>query len=353
MNSKERVLTAVDRRQPDRVPITFDAEPTVKEALSKHFGVTTKEQLWDALHVDTWFVAPEAKRKLRRQLDDDLFQDAWGVHWQRVFYGQGSYTDPVRSPLRGEVTVEQIARHPWPPRDIYGFQVVRTRAAAQPERAIVGSCGLGVFFIASFVRGMDDLLMDLLAEPERATAVIERIRPWIVHQVKELMRQAGDALDIFYMADDFCMQDAPMMPPATFASFFLPYIREIADIVHEHGCKFLFHCCGSVRPLLPMLIDAGVDILEPIQTRAAGMQVEPLKRDFGDRLAFYGSIDLQKILCEGTPDTVRDEVRRNMRVLGEGGGFILGPGHTYIQPDAPLANILAMYDTAYREGIYR
>ncbi len=350
MTSRERVLTAVNHRLPDRVPITFDAEPPVKAALSRHFGTATKDELWDALHVDTWFVSPSRKVDLRKKLSDSLSEDMWGIHWRTVSYGEGTYTDPVHSPLRGDLSIADIERHPWPTRDVNDFSVVREKSAAQPDRAIVGTCGLGVFFVASFVRGMDDLLMDLIAEPDRARAVIEKIHPWVLHQVKELMRAAGDVLDVFYIADDFCMQQAPMMPPAVFETFFLPYIREIADLVHEHDCKFLFHCCGAVRPLLPMLIDAGIDILEPIQTRAAGMEVEGLKRDFGDRLAFYGSIDLQDVLCKGRPDTVRDEVRKNMRVLGDGGGFIVGPGHTYIQPDAPLENILAMYETAYTEG---
>jgi uroporphyrinogen decarboxylase len=164
------------------------------------------------------------------------------------------------------------------------------------------------------------------------------------------MKAAGEQIDIYYIADDFCMQSAPMMPPAVFRQFFIPYIRQIGEIVHEYGCKYLFHVCGAVRPLLSMMIEAGVDMLEPIQTRAAGMDVEGLKQDFGDDLCFYGSIDLQEVLCKGTPEIVRQEVLKNMRVLGKGGGFIVGPGHTYIQPDAPLENILMMYKTAYEEG---
>ena len=110
--------------------------------------------------------------------------------------------------------------------------------------------------------------------------------------------------------------------------------------------KFLLHVCGAVRPLLPLIIDAGVDMLEPIQIRAAGMEPAALKRDFGRHLCFYGGVDLQQVLRLGTPETVADEVKRLIDILGEGGGYILGPGHTYIQMDAPVENILAMYGTA-------
>ena len=154
------------------------------------------------------------------------------------------------------------------------------------------------------------------------------------------------------MADDYCSADGPLMSPAVFRAEIKPYLAAIVATCHRHGKKFLLHVCGAVRPLLPDILDAGVDLLEPIQTSAAGMAVEGLKRDFGSRLTFYGSIDLIRVLSRGTPEEVRQEVLKNFRVLGKGGGFIVGPGHTYIQPDCPLPNILAMYETAYKECRY-
>jgi len=194
--------------------------------------------------------------------------------------------------------------------------------------------------------------MDMMIEQDRARLLIDKVQSYVIHQVRELMKAAGDVIDIYYIADDFCMQEAPMMPPSVFEQFFIPYIQEIADIVHEHDCKFLFHCCGAVRPLLPMMIKAGVDMLEPIQTRATGMEVTGLKKDFGNDLCFYGSVDLQNVLVQGTEDDVKNEVVRNLNALGKNGGFILGPGHTYIQPDAPLENILTMYTAAAEQGKY-
>jgi uroporphyrinogen decarboxylase len=154
------------------------------------------------------------------------------------------------------------------------------------------------------------------------------------------------------MADDYCSHRAPLFSPATFKEFVVPYLEELVAITHKHNKKFLLHCCGAVRPLLPMIIDAGVDMLEPIQIRAKGMDPFHLKQDFGADLCFYGGIDLQQILCRGTPPQVADEVKRLIDLLGENGGYVLGPGHTYIQTDAPLENIMAMYETAseYRAG---
>ena len=131
-----------------------------------------------------------------------------------------------------------------------------------------------------------------------------------------------------------------------------PYLTQAVEKAHKHDKKFLLHVCGAVRPLLPMIIDAGVDVLEPIQIRAEGMEPEGLKRDFGKDLCFYGGIDLQRVLCRGTPQAVSDEVKRLIDVLGKDGGYIVGPGHTYIQIDAPMENIIAMYETAYEYRPY-
>jgi uroporphyrinogen decarboxylase len=120
----------------------------------------------------------------------------------------------------------------------------------------------------------------------------------------------------------------------------------MVERAHQSNKKFLLHVCGAVRPLLPMIIDAGVDMLEPIQTRATGMDPVYLKRDFGQDICFYGGMDLQQILNQGTVDQVQHEVKRLIDILGKDGGYIFGPGHTYIQIDAPIENILAMYNTA-------
>jgi uroporphyrinogen decarboxylase len=138
-----------------------------------------------------------------------------------------------------------------------------------------------------------------------------------------------------------------MFSPNAFRQFVMPYLTKVAQKIHAHNKKFLLHVCGAVRPLLPLIIEAGVDMLEPIQIRAEGMEPAGLKRDFGRHICFYGGVDLQQVLCRGTPQTVADEVRRLIDILGEDGGYILGPGHTYIQVDAPIENILAMYETAY------
>jgi uroporphyrinogen decarboxylase len=137
-----------------------------------------------------------------------------------------------------------------------------------------------------------------------------------------------------------------MFSPEDFKELIFPYLRKLVAITHKHNKKFLLHVCGAVRPLLPMIIEAGVDMLEPVQIRAAGMEPAGLKRDFGKDICFYGGIDIQQILNNGTPKQVSDEVKRLIGIMDGNGGYILGPGHTYIQPDTSIENIISMYDTA-------
>ena len=351
MNSRERVLKAIAHQPPDRLPITFDAEKEVIAVLMRHFGVNTRDAVWDALHVDTRLAG--ADHHYHHICKEGLLHyDFWGIGSKEQAYSGGSYWEYAVYPLSRAESVAEIENYDWPAPDELSFETIRAVKAEHPDKAIIAYLAHAGYFTASHLRGLEKLLEDMALQPELAAALIRKVTDYLFPAIERLCREAGDSFDIFYIADDFCTARGPLISPAMFRQYIKPYLARIAEIVHAHGKKFLLHTCGSVRTLLPEIIEAGVDLLEPIQTSAAGMAVEGLKRDFGARLAFYGSIDLINVLSQGTPEDVRREVLKNFRVLGEGGGFIVGPGHTYIQPDVPLQNILAMYESAYRECAY-
>jgi len=351
MTSRERVLAAIDHREPDRLPITFDAEPEVIQALQKHFGVATPDAVWKALNVDTRLVGVSHHSPHIRQEGGVTF-DFWGNGQTPQPYSGGTYMEYTHFPLAPMTSMDEIESYAWPRADEFTCEALRACRAANPDAAIIAHITHGAYFKATHLRGMEAFMLDLGLQPDFARAIMRRVQGYLIPAVERLCREAGDAFDIYYLADDFCSADGPLISPDLFRAEIKPYLATIADLCHRHGKKFLLHVCGSVRKLLPDILDAGVDILEPIQTSAAGMEVEGLKRDFGDRLTFYGSIDLIRVLSRGTPEEVRREVLRNFRVLGRNGGFIVGPGHTYIQPDCPLPNILALYETAYHECVY-
>ncbi|MBN2295537.1 MAG: hypothetical protein JXM70_24115 [Pirellulales bacterium] len=346
MISKERVLAAVDHCETDRIPITFDAEREVYDILFEHFKTNSKEALFDRLNVDTWMILPENFIYPKSEEDKIEKTSIWGYKTRATPYSGGTYDELFYSPLAGKNEIQDIKNHSWPSPEALGFSHFPAEAEAHKDRAIIGVFTWGAFFIASFVRSTQDLMMDFALRKDYAEYLIRHIGEVSLAVLERMLESYGQDIDIVYMADDYCSQQAPLFSPDVFKEMVVPYLSEMVDMVHRHNKKFLLHVCGAVRPLLPMIIDAGVDMLEPIQIRAQGMDPEGLKRDFGNDICFYGGVDLQQILCNGTPRQVSDEVKRLIDILGPGGGYVLGPGHTYIQIDAPVENILAMYETA-------
>lgn len=347
ITSKERVLAAVNHTVSDRIPITFDAEPEVYEALHAHFNTSAKEELFNKLHVDTWMILPD--NFIYPQVYDDKEKkiSIWGYKTRKTDYSGGSYDELVESPLAGKNNLTDIDNHPWPSYGTLGFSHFPRDSAVHADRAIIGVFTWGAYFIATFVRGMEDLLVDFAMRKSYAHHLIDTITEKCLMFLDEMLESYGDGIDIVYMADDYCSQLGPLFSPDMFREYVVPYLTRMVDKVHKYNKLFLLHVCGAVRPLLPMIIDTGADMLEPIQIRAEGMEPVGLKRDFGKDICFYGGVDLQRTLCGGTPREVSDEVKRLIDILGKDGGYIIGPGHTYIQVDAPLENIITMYETAY------
>ena len=345
MTSKQRVLTAVNHSQPDRTPITFDAEREVYELLYNHFDTDSKKVLFDTLNIDTWMILPKGfePQPIGRK---NHKQSVWGYRTVAVNYTGGTYDEIYYNPLAGKDSIDDIKNWKAPGVDQLDFSHFTSEAKSQKNRAIIGVFTWGAYFIASYVRGMEDLFMDFALRKDYAHYLINKIADRCLAFLDKMLADHGDCIDIVYMADDYCSQRGPLFSPQTFKEFVVPYLTRCVEKTHAHNKKFLLHCCGAVRPLLPMIIDAGVDMIEPIQIRATGMEPQGLKDDFGKDLCFYGGLDLQQVLCRSTPEQVSNEVKRLIDILGKDGGYVFGPGHTYIQIDAPLKNILAMYKTA-------
>jgi len=202
------------------------------------------------------------------------------------------------------------------------------------------------------MRGFEDGYMDLAAEPQRARRVMGRILEIKMAYWERMLLQLGGAVDIVGEADDLGGQARLLFSPATYRSLVKPLHRELFDFLHARtDAKVFFHTCGAVRELIPDLIEIGVDILNPVQVSAAGMETSALKRDFGRDIVFWGGgVDTQRVLGSGTPDQVRAEVRRRIDDLAPGGGFVFATVHN-IQPDVPPENILAMH-AELREAVH-
>ncbi len=350
MNSKQRVIDAIEHRNSDRVAITFDAQPEVYDALYARLGAKSKRELFDRLNVDTWMLIPINFAFSEEEMaKKDVQVSKWGYKSRITQYESGgSYSEIFHFPLAGKDEIDDLKNYPWPSPESFDYSLFASEISEYSDRAIIGVPSWGPYHTASFIRGMEDIMLDFGMRRDYLDVLLGSIADIMLGSLDTMLERHGDGIDIVYLADDYCSQMGPLFSPDDFRKFIMPYLKKVADKTHAKGKKFLLHVCGAVRPLIPMIIEAGVDALEPIQTRAVGMDPAELKREFGADLCFYGGMDLQQILCKGTVQQVKDEARRLIDILGKGGGYIFGPGHTYIQLDAPLENVLAMYETAGR-----
>lgn len=352
MASKQRVLSAVDHRQPDRVPVDFGAHGEVVRRLREHLGLAPEDDLLKTVGCDLRGIAPRPVERASdiayadhtiEVTDDALYLDVWRVGFRRTQTPTGAYVDLAHNPLAELQAAEELDAHPWPRAEMWNYAGVRDAAQANGEYAVWGH-SRGFFEIAWFMRGAGQFLIDLALEPHLACGLMDRVREPLMERARRILEAGGDALDIFEYNDDVAGQTGLMMSPELWRKHLQPRMAAFVSLIRGFGVKVRYHSCGGVREILPDLIEMGVDILCPVQPLARGMELPALKRDFGRDITFDGGLDIQEFLPRATPDEVRDETRRLVEMMGEGGGYIAGPSHN-LQPDTPAENIVALYET--------
>ena len=218
----------------------------------------------------------------------------------------------------------------------------------QTARAIIGLFGGNLLELGQWFYRNDNFLMLLAGEPERAHKFLDKLMEIHLRNLERFLRAVSEHIDIILFGDDLGMQSGPQVSPAMYREYFKPRERTMWQMVKQRAphLKIQLHCCGGVRELLPDLIDAGLDAINPVQITCRGMDPGGLKRDFGSRLTFWGgACDTREVLINGTPALVRDHVRRQIEIWRPGGGFVFQQVHN-ILADVPPANVVAMYDAA-------
>lgn len=374
MTSRERVLCALDHREPDRVPIFFGTSGATTmlapgyERLKAYLGIERETTVfWRGLQyvlMDEeallWsgsdgrpLIPGPAPSTLARDLSADAYIDGWGCLWERR---PGSlYYEVMDSPIR-TATLDDLDRFPWPelahPSRFVGLRQ-RAKAIQEAGYAVVALSGVTPFEQSYLLRGVEQWLLDLAADPDFALALMRKTTDLMKAAVIQLLEEVGDAIDVLITGDDLGTQNSTLISPAMYRRLIKPFhIELMSEIKRRTRAKVFYHSDGNIISLLPDLIEIGVDLLNPVQVNAGDMgDTARLKREFGDRLSFCGAIDTGWVLPNGAPDDVRAEVRRRIKDLAPGGGYILASVHC-IQPDVPLANVIAMLDEARRVGRY-
>jgi len=357
MNSRERVLAAIERRPVDRVPTDIWATPEVWDALRARFG--TDEEAREALHIDgiadvrpAYIGPPLAPCPADAGVDFQVYYGVWGAGLSWVEHGTGRYLEQVNYPLAQAQTVADLDAFRWPDPDWFDYAGLRAIAARHYETRVV-MCGyMAPLYLHNLLRGMEQSFMDPLAEPELTEELLRRVCEFEYQRHRRAFQAAAGLIDVAQVTDDLGCQTGPLMSLEVYRRFYKPHHERFIALCREFGIKVFHHDDGAMRPFLPDLVEMGIDILNPVQWTCAGMELTALKRDFGGRICFHGGVENQKILPFGTPEEVRAEVRHCIDALAsDGTGYILAPCHN-LQSITPLENIVAMYDEAWNYGRY-
>jgi uroporphyrinogen decarboxylase len=381
MNSRERVILALNHKEPDRVPIDLGAtivSSIVKQTyidLKHHLGLPVEEikmldfvqqlpyvddALMERFGVDFRMVQLPAATAVGVNIFEEgdyyAFFDRWGAKLHMPKVG-GLYFDWVDFPIKS-ATMTALDNYAWPYPDAVEVNALLGQQAKTlyetTAYALVGSAviGGGIFEQPARVMGLENFLMALLTAPAFADRLMETITDIYIESCNRYLEQVGPYIQVFTYWDDLAGQNGWIINPEIYRKMIKPKQKRLVEAIKKKtNAKLFYHSCGATRALIPDLVEIGFDILNPVQVSAKGMDTKELKAEFGKDIVFWGSIDTQRVLPFGKPHEVVDEVKRRIDDLAPGGGFVLAAVHN-IQAYVPAENIITAFDTALEYGVH-
>jgi uroporphyrinogen decarboxylase len=351
---KERVFASLDHREPDRVPLFYRSIPEVDERLKAELNLSDHEALLRHFEIDFRWVEPRyVGPSLEVPGRPNRKRNIWGVEYEQTKTATGSYWGTVQVPLKDVAAPAALDDYPWPQLDWFDFSDLKADCQRYSEFAVMTAAGPaspGVMSTIQDLIGMERVFTDPMLNPEFFEKLAEKVLQFDTPFVARMFEAAGGGIDFFRIGDDYAGQQGLLMSIDMWRSCYRDGLIEMSRTAKRFGAKYYQHCCGGVRELIPHFIEIGVDVVDPLQVLAKGMDPAELKQQFGDRVTFSGGIDEQELLPSGTPEDVRAEVVRMCDIMAPGGGYFLGSTHNF-QEDVPTENIVAMYEAA-REWRY-
>ena len=382
MTSKQRLTKALNHQIPDRVPIDLGGFQTgihkgAYTELLDHLGIEDDltildpvqqlakpcEELLERFHVDIRYICAHGPDSFKGGIETNTrngrlwhdLKDEFGIVWSMPD-DQKLYMDISHHPL-ADATIETIADYPFPkggdPTRFTGVREQALELRRQTPYAISTGIGGVVYEICWYMRGLERWFIDMIENPPLCEALLDQTLKFWLDYFTAFLAEIGDIIDVVMIGDDVGGQAGPLFSPDFYRKIVKPRQKKlVAHIKSLTSAKIWYHTCGSVAQLIPDLLDNGIDILNPVQISAENMDPQHLKDKFGDKLTFWGgAIDTQHVLPTATPQEVKDHVRRNIKILKPGGGYVFNNVHN-IQLDVPPENIVALFDAAYECGFY-
>jgi uroporphyrinogen decarboxylase len=379
MNSRERLETSLNHKEPDQVPIDLGGIVTgittgANESVKSLLGIESNDPVVDRvqqlanpsdavlerLDVDTRYIYLQASRDWQDiELPDDTYQDEFGVIRKAAYNPDGwlLYYDHAGHPLGDAETVTDLAKFKWPdPHDAARYEGIEEAARKMSEEtdyAVMANVIASIFEFSWYLRGYMRFFEDVILNPEMISALLEMMGEYQRALMGEVLDRIGPYISVVMTGSDLGTQRAPVLSPEAYMKLVWPEYKKLWDLIKSKtDAKIFYHSCGSLFPMIPFLIEGGVDILHPVQPLAAEMgDRERLKNEFGEQLTFWGGFDQQHILPHGTPEEVREETKKLLDAFMPGGGFVFAAGHN-IQIDVPPENVITLFDTVREYGVY-
>lgn len=346
MTSRERVLTAFEHKEPDRVPAWCGSSTEFWEKAKKEL-MLDDERLRERFFDDFRRVFAKYNGPEIHLSNGATYKTPFGVERTGLGYGQ-----PTEHPLAG-ASIREINDYPWPDPEWMDVSGIRGDADVHRDKyAILGGDWSPFWHDAIDLVGMETLYYMMFDEPASVDAILNHLVGYYLAVNRKIFDAAGDVIDIFFIGNDFGSQTGPLLGEALFRRFILPHLKKIITLGHDYNLKVMLHCCGGFYPLFPSLIEVGLDGLHAIQPYCKGMELMKLKKEFGKKILLNGCIDSQNVLIKGNPDSVRESTRKVLEIMKPGGGYVAGASHDSILEETPLENVIAMFDAIQEFGKY-
>ena len=354
MTPRQRVLTAMRHEEPDRVPLFYRDVPEVRERLLKDLHLKDFDALLKHFAIDFRWVEPAYIGPSLENQSTGIRRDIWGIEYKYVpFSDTAGYWEALDRPLRDVATVAELNDYAWPSLEWFDFSTLPEQVQKYDEYALMTAPGYaspGIIQLIETLGGEQKAWTDIAVNQSFFLALVQKILDFLEPFVDRMLSAGGDRIDFFRIGDDYGSQQNLIIGPRQWRQCVQPALNALKTIAAKHNAFYYHHSCGAIRTLIPDLIEAGVDVLDPVQVSATGMVPAELKAEFGDRLVFSGGVDENELLSKGSPEDVRAGVFRLLDDMAHGGGFFIGPTHN-LQDDIPTASIVAMYQAA-REWLY-
>jgi len=342
ISSKERGLAPFKGVFTDRLPMWYGGAPETTMNIMKYLGAASEEEaLYEILGMDYKTFRPVYTGKPFEKTADGKIINEWGLIRDGYHWGQA-----INSPLENVTSVREIENYNFPKSGDFDVNFTNEQLEEAGEYCVIGGAWAPYFHDAAELMGMERYLFEMLMNPSLVEALNEKCFDFYY----ELTQNAFDAnpgvIDFLFYGNDFGTQHGMMMSPENWRRFYKPHMVKLVELAHSHGAICGLHSCGDIHEIFPDMIDAGLDVINPIQVSCPGMVPEKLKAEYGKDIVFFGGVDENEILRCGTETEVREETKRIIDILGSDGKLIVACTHDYLLPEIPAENIVAMYDEA-------